>query len=65
MPLASIARRADSMLTVLGRVPARKEPPLADARHQLQPALGQPQPLVQRRQPLLELGGRDNSSGSV
>ena len=38
----------------------RKEPPLADARHQLQPALGQPQPLVERREPLLELGRRDD-----
>ena len=60
MPLASIAFWADSMLIAAGPRAGRKEPPLADARHQLEPAFGQPQPLVERRQTPLQLGGRDH-----
>ena len=60
MPLAAIARWADSMLIAAGPRARREEPPLADAGHQLQPALGQPQPLVERREPAFELRRRDD-----
>ena len=38
----------------------RPKPPLADAAHQFESSLGQPQPLVQRREPAFDLGGRDD-----
>ena len=43
----------------------RPEPPLGDARHQFQPALGQPQPPVERLQPPLDLGRGDHLVGQT
>ena len=42
--------------------PHRRRPksPLGDARHQFEPALGQPEPLVERRQLGLDLRRRDD-----
>ena len=58
MPLASIAcpGRLDAHVARPG--PRWKEPPLADAGHQFEPPLGQPQPPVERLQPLLEFRRR-------
>ena len=60
MPAMRMAFSAVSTLFSLGSMPARPEPPLGDAGHQFQPSLGQPQPRVERLQPRLDLGRRDD-----
>src|SRR5687768_3644025 len=59
------ARALDRALAALNALFARQcvnrpEPPLANAAHQLQSSLRQPEPLVERRQAVFDLGGRDD-----
>ena len=54
------ASAALSTLFSLGSVPAGQNRALANAGHQFQPALGQPQPAIERLQTGLELVGRDD-----